>query len=188
MSLPAIWVRMVTVSNGMTVPSSSKVIGISPSVTGATRTDLGRRPGTAGIGALVRRGGYVFDLLPGENRRGGQGNDQRQPAEQPAAARRFAGWPGGFPGAGRRLRDGRSGPLGHLRFDGFVHLSTRSNSRMARVDRLDKSSPRVPGGASLLQYSCHSLENKGVAFRAAVGDKRPARRRGRCTDAGVAQG
>jgi len=37
-SVPAIWVRMVTVSNGVTVPRASMVSGMSPVMTGATRT------------------------------------------------------------------------------------------------------------------------------------------------------
>src|SRR5271166_3633228 len=48
-SLPAIWVRMVTVSKGVTVPSALIVIGISPSVTGAIRTVCGGGPERPGL-------------------------------------------------------------------------------------------------------------------------------------------
>ncbi len=38
LNVPAIWVRMVTVSNGVTVPKASMVSGMSPVMTDATRT------------------------------------------------------------------------------------------------------------------------------------------------------
>ena len=50
--VPAIWVRMVTVSNGVTVPRASMVSGMSPRVTGATRTVCG---GCAGRPELSSR-------------------------------------------------------------------------------------------------------------------------------------
>ena len=48
-NLPAIWVLIVTVASGVTVPSASMVIGMSPETASAARTVCGGGPfGSAG--------------------------------------------------------------------------------------------------------------------------------------------
>ena len=55
-NVPAIWVRMVTVSNGVTVPKASMVRGISPVMTGATRTVWGGCAGRPEVSSGLAEG------------------------------------------------------------------------------------------------------------------------------------
>src|SRR6202020_1204058 len=55
-NVPAIWVRMVTVSNGVTVPRASMVSGMSPVMTGATRTVWGGCAGRRELSSRLAEG------------------------------------------------------------------------------------------------------------------------------------
>jgi len=76
---------------------------------GAHAHRLRRLPGTAGVLPFVGRGGDVFKLLPGEDGRGRQRHNERDPDDEAAPAR-----PRRFPDRRRRVAHG-------VGLEGFVH-------------------------------------------------------------------
>ena len=148
---------------------------------------LWRRPGAAGLCPSGRRGFGVLEFLPGEHRRGSERHDEREPAEQAAAAGRRRRLRRRF---GRRRRRGAVGgsrarpPTGLTA--SFICHSLDSPAWHGKT-RLTNQRPRVrPRAASNIRV----IRSKTRVLQSVrrLGDKRPAKRRRRLTDAGVAQG
>src|ERR1700722_20324753 len=66
-NVPAIWVRMVTVSNGVTVPKASLVRGMSHVMTGATRTVWGGCAGRPEVSSRLPEGAALWYFFHAEN-------------------------------------------------------------------------------------------------------------------------
>ena len=159
------------------------VIGMSPSATEATRTvcggmaerpDLGPRPS--------RRERWDFEPLPGEDRRGGEGEDDERSAQQydrrrcggAAAPARLGLRSGGTRGPGP--------PFGDVRFEGFIHStdSLKSSLGMRKADATNHARVCLPGAlAAAIRRRSRLSETAGVAFRPPLGHKRAGRRRSR---------
>src|SRR5271166_6401401 len=183
-SLPAIWVRMVTVSKGVTVPSALIVIGISPSVTGAIRTVCGGGPERPALPSVVE--GAIFSIFCQANTAATARATTRAIRVVRLRRWRGAGCLGGVSGVGATGAVGAARPATSGLTASFIQKLTRL-SRMTREDAVDKSTPRVLAAPAIVLCAVRST-NRGVAIYGGLGDKGRAKRRRRLTDAGVAQG